>query len=100
MGMSMCVDPNAVYGWWERTSRLVHCLFSVDCYGVFLVVSFVYVLMCAIMSPLVFLCLGTILSLVMFNVLLLSVTILSYELNSWCCFIDTDSISMVDVIPF
>ena len=78
----------------------MRCLFPVNCNRIFLVVSFVYVLMCAIMSPLFFLCLGTILSLEMFCVLLLSVSILSYELSSWCCFIETDSISMVDVIPF
>ena len=54
----------------------------------------------AIMTLLFFLCFGTIPSLVMFYFLLLSVTILSYELNSWCCFIDTDSLSMDDVIPF
>lgn len=78
----------------------MHCLFPVDCSRIFLVALSVYVLMCAIMSPLFFLCLGTIPSLVMFYVLLLSVTILSYELNSWCCFIAADSLSMDDVIPF
>ena len=100
VSMSVCVEPNAVYRWWERPSLLVHCLFPVDCSRIFLVALSVYVLMCAIMSPLFFLCLGTIPSLVMFYVLLLSVTILSYELNSWCCFIAADSLSMDDVIPF
>ena len=77
VGMSVCVEPNAVYRWWERPSLLVRCLFPVDCNRIFLVVPFVYVLVCAIMTLLFFLCFGTILSLVILYVLLLSVTILS-----------------------
>ena len=75
--MSVCVEPNAVYRWWKRPSLLVHCLFPVDCNRIFLVVPFVYVLVCAIMTLLFFLCFATILYLEMFYVLLLSVTILS-----------------------
>lgn len=77
VGMCVHVEPNAVYRWWEWPSLLVHCLFPVDCNRIFLVVPFVYVLMRTIMTLLFFLCFGTILSLEMFHVLLLSVTILS-----------------------